>query len=118
MPFIRLETTETIPADRKAALCEKLSRTCAETIGKPEQYQLAAVVDGLTMRFGGKPGPAAFVDIRSIGGLTAEKNRKLSERVCRLLAEELKLPGERVYLNMLEVPGGSWGHDGETFGGT
>ncbi len=117
MPLIRLETTETIPADQKIALCQRLSRACAETIGKPESYQMAVVRDGVAMAFAGKPGPAAFVDVRSIGGLTPEVNRKLAERVCKLVTESLRIPGERIYLNMLDVPGSSWGHDGETFAG-
>jgi phenylpyruvate tautomerase len=117
MPFIRLETTETIPPDSKASLCAKLSKACAEAIGKPEKYVMAAVHDQLTGSMSGKPGPTAFVEIRSIGGLTPEVNRALAEKVCRLLAESLNIPGERVYLNMLDVKGNAWGHDGTTFGG-
>lgn len=118
MPLIRLQTTETITADQKTSLCRKLSRACAETIGKPEGYQMAVVQDGLTISLGGKPGPAAFVEVRSIGGLGPDVNRRLAERVCALLAESLKIPGDRVYLNMHDVPGADWGHDGGTFGGT
>jgi phenylpyruvate tautomerase len=116
MPYIRLETTETIPADCKAPLCAKLSKACAETIGKPEEYQMAVVQDGLTIFRSGKPGPAAFVEIRSIGGLGPEVNRKLSERICQLLAESLRIPADRVYLNMRNVAASDWGHDGSTFG--
>ncbi len=117
MPLIRLDTTETIPADQKAALCQKLSKACAGTIGKPESYQMAVVRDGVAMSFAGTPGPVAFVEVRSIGGLTPEVNRKLAEKVCKLVTETLKIPGERIYLNMLDVPATAWGHDGDTFAG-
>ena len=116
MPLVRLETTEKLQADQKAALCARLSAICAETIGKPEEYQMAVVLDGLTIQRSGKTGPAAFVDIRSIGGLTRKVNQVLSEKICRLLQQELGISGDRVYLNMTDVPGDRWGHDGTTFG--
>ncbi len=116
MPLVRLETTEELAPDRKASLCAALSRLCAETIGKDEEYQMAIVADRVTMLRSGKPGPAAFVDVRSIGGLTPKVNVFLSERICRLLREELGIPGDRVYLVMANVRADDWGHDGGTFG--
>ena len=116
MPFIRLETTERLTPDVKASLCAKLSRLCAEGIGKPEGYVMAIVQDAVTMLHAGAPGPAAFADVRSIGGLSPKVNRALAEGLCRLLAETLSIPGERVYLNFTEVTSSHWGHDGTTFG--
>ena len=43
-------------------------------------------------------------------------NRAIAERVCRLLGESLHIPGDRVYLNMVDVAADHWGHDGATFG--
>ena len=64
----------------------------------------------------GEPGDAAFVDIRSIGGLTADVNRKLSQQVCKLLNDSLGIPPDRVYLNFADVEAGNWGFNGSTFG--
>jgi hypothetical protein len=89
----------------------------AEVIGKPEQYVQAIVHQGkdhVSVLHGGAEGPSAFVEVRSIGGLSAKVNRTLSERICALLAEQ-KIPGERVYLNFVDVPATNWGHDGATF---
>jgi phenylpyruvate tautomerase len=116
MPYIKLETTETVAADAKRGLCEKLSRLCAETIGKPEQYVQALVVDGVAMVHGGERGPAAFVDVRSIGGLGSKVCQGLAAKVCALLDQTLGVPGSRVYLNFTEVAAAKWGHDGSTFG--
>jgi len=63
----------------------------------------------------GADGPTAFVDVRSIGGLSAKVNRALAARVCQLLGE-VGIPGGRVYLNFTDVPASHWGHDGSTFG--
>ena len=116
MPLVRLETTEKLPPDKKAALCAELSKLCAELIGKPEEYMMAIVADGLSILRSGEPGPAAFVDVRSIGGLGPKVNRALAERICGLLERALGIPGGRVYLNMLDVAARDWGHDGTTYG--
>jgi hypothetical protein len=44
----------------------------------------------------GSPGDAAFVDVRSIGGLTRVVNRKLSQKVCQLLHDSLGIPPNRI----------------------
>jgi phenylpyruvate tautomerase PptA (4-oxalocrotonate tautomerase family) len=64
----------------------------------------------------GNPGAAAFVDVRSIGGLTNNVNRKLSQQVCKLLNDSLGVPENRVYLNFTEVEASNWGWNGSTFG--
>jgi len=61
MPLIKLDTTERLSDEAKKTLCTKLSRICAETIGKPETYVMVAVADGLAMLHAGKPGPAATI---------------------------------------------------------
>jgi phenylpyruvate tautomerase len=116
MPLIKLETTETLTAAGRRGLCEKLSKLCAAEIGKPEQYVQALVVDGVAMLHGGVAGPAAFVDVRSIGGLSAKVCQALAAQVCALLDRDLGVPGARVYLNFTEVAAAKWGHDGSTFG--
>jgi phenylpyruvate tautomerase len=116
MPLIKLETTETVAAETKRNLCAKLSRLVAETIGKPEQYVQALVVDGVAMLHGGEPGPAAFVDVRSIGGLSTKVCDGLAAKICALLDRDLGVPGARVYLNFTDVSAAKWGHDGGTFG--
>ncbi|HEY3354810.1 MAG TPA: phenylpyruvate tautomerase MIF-related protein [Polyangia bacterium] len=115
MPLIKLETTAALDDLEQRTLCGKLSRLAAEVIGKPEQYVQAIVQGGLTMLHGGAAGPAAFVDVRSIGGLSPAVNRTLTERICGLLAN-LGIPSERVYLNFTDVSPSAWGHDGATFG--
>ena len=68
------------------------------------------------MLMSGKSGEAAFVDIRGIGGLNGETNRKLSQQVCTLLLDSLGISPDRVYLNFTDVEAGNWGWNGSTFG--
>jgi phenylpyruvate tautomerase PptA (4-oxalocrotonate tautomerase family) len=115
MPLLKLETTVIVPEDKRKALLASLSKAVAGAIGKPEQYVMVTIGEA-AITMSGKPGDAAFVDIRSIGGLSGDVNRKLSQQVCKLLADSLGLPPDRVYLNFTDIDAGSWGWNGNTFG--
>jgi phenylpyruvate tautomerase len=115
MPLLKLETTVVLPEDKRKALLASLSKTVAETIGKPEQYVMVTA-SRAAMLMAGNPGDAAFVDVRSIGGLTGEVNRKLTLQVCELLAAFLGIPQVRIYLNFTDVGAANWGWNGSTFG--
>jgi phenylpyruvate tautomerase PptA (4-oxalocrotonate tautomerase family) len=64
----------------------------------------------------GKTGPAAFLDIRSIGSINSRVNRKISQDVTLLLQSALGIPSDRVYLSFNDVDGANWGWNGSTFG--
>ena len=115
MPLLRLETTAALPEDKAQTLVSSLSKVVAGTIGKPEQYVMVSISKA-AMLMSAKSGEAAFVDIRSIGGLSDDVNRKLSQQVCKLLNESLGIPSERIYLNFTDVDAGNWGWNGSTFG--
>ena len=115
MPLLKLETTVALADDKKQALLASLSQIVAGTIGKPEQYVMV-VISPAAILMSGKPGPAAFVDIRSIGGLGGNVNQQLAQKVGSLLKESLGVPPDRIYLNYTDVSAGNWGGNGDTFG--
>ena len=115
MPLLKLQTTVAIPADKRKGLMSSLSKAVAATIGKPEQYVMVTVDQG-SIIISGSEGDAAFVDIRSIGGLTGEVNRKLSQQVSKLLGDSLGIAPERVFLNFTDVPASHWGWKNATLG--
>jgi phenylpyruvate tautomerase len=115
MPLLKLETTAVIPEGKQKTLLASLSKATAETIGKPEQYVMVTASQ-TAMVMSGNPGDAAFVDIRSIGGLGEDVNRKLSQQVCKLLKDSLGILPDRVYLNFTDVKASNWGWNGSTFG--
>src|SRR5262245_6742478 len=102
MPLLKLETTVAISEDKRNGLLASLSKAVAGTIGKPEQYVVVSISQA-AMVMSGKPGDAAFVDVRSIGGLSGEVNRKLSQQICKLLNDSLGIPPERAYVNFADV---------------
>ena len=115
MPLLKLETTFAFSDDQRQQLLASLSKTVADCIGKPEQYVMVTIGPAAIL-MSGKPGDAAFVDVRSIGGLSADVNRQISQRVCALLAQSLRVPQNRVYVNFTDVKAGNWGWNGSTFG--
>jgi len=115
MPLLKLETNVALADDKKKALLAALSKITAGAIGKPEQYVMVTISPAAAL-MSGKPGNAAFVDIRSIGGLNGNVNRQLAQKVCAALQESLGVPPDRIYLNFTDVPAGNWGWNGDTFG--
>jgi phenylpyruvate tautomerase len=115
MPLLKLETTVVLTDDQRKALLPSLSKILAETTGKPEGYVMITLSQS-AMLMSGKTGDAAFVDIRGIGGLSGDVNRRLSQKVCRLLNESLGVSPDRIYLNFTELEASNWGWKGNTFG--
>ena len=115
MPLLKLETTVVLTQDQRQALLASLSKTVAETICKPQQYVMVAASQA-AMQMSGSAGDAAFVDVRSIGGLSDDVNRKLSQKVSQLLHDSLGIPPNRIYLNFTDVQASHWGWNGSTFG--
>jgi phenylpyruvate tautomerase PptA (4-oxalocrotonate tautomerase family) len=115
MPLLKLETTVVLTEEKRSALLAALSKAVAEGIGKPEQYVMVTLSPAAIL-MSGKAGDAAFVDVRSIGGLSGDVNRRLSQRVCQVLEDSLHIAPNRVYLNFSNVEGRNWGSDGSTFG--
>ena len=115
MPLLKLETTVPLPEEKGKPLLTALSKTGAGAIGKPEQYVMVTASHS-AMVMSAKAGEATFVDIRSIGGLDSETNRKLSQQICKLLKDSLGIAFDRVYQNFTDVEAGNWGWNGSTFG--
>lgn len=115
MPLMKLSTSVTLSDEKRNELLDSLSKILAETIGKPEQYVMVTISTE-SMIMSGKKGDSAFADVRSIGGLNRDTNRKIAQRLCLLLKESLSIPPDRVYLNFADVSSGNWGWNGSTFG--
>jgi len=115
MPLLKLETTVALTEAKQNALLAALSKLIAEGIGKPEQYVMVVVRQSAVL-MSGKPGEAAFVDLRSIGGLSGVVNRRLTQGVCEVLKEQLGISPDRVYVNFTDVRAANWGWNGNTFG--
>ena len=115
MPLLKIETSAVPDEEARNALVAGLSEIVAGDIGKPEKYVMVSFVSS-AMTMSGQRGDAAFVDIRSIGGLGPETNKRLAKDVCELLGTSLGLSKDRVYMNFTDVSASDWGWNGSTFG--
>ena len=115
MPLIKIE----IPVEASDALKEEIlteaSLIVSKNTGKPEQYVMVTLSQA-DFAMAGEPTPAAFVDVRGIGGINAENNGGLTKDICRLLQTTLNIAPEKVYITFTDVPAQNWGHNGVTFG--
>jgi phenylpyruvate tautomerase PptA (4-oxalocrotonate tautomerase family) len=116
MPLVRLQTNKPLTPELTKELGTELSRAVAELIGKPERYVMTIVDAGSFMSLGGEEGAAAFIEVRSIGGLSPKVNAALCERLCSVTAKLATIAPTRIYLNFVDVAATNWGQDGRTFG--
>ncbi len=115
MPLIKMETSVSVSDSQKSELALALSKIVAEATSKPEQYVMA-VVSEAAISMAGEMGPAAFLQICSIGALNREVNTDISRKTAALLEKSINIPIERVYLSFNDVSAVNWGWNGRTFG--
>lgn len=116
MPLIKMQTSIKCSDEQKSELAKALSSICASGIGKPESYVASLVEDDATFAFGGEVQGAAFVEVKSIGGLNGSVNGALSASICEYLESTLGISGDLIYINFTDVPASHWGCNGSTFG--
>jgi phenylpyruvate tautomerase len=115
MPLLKLDTSVALSDEMKRDLLPRLSKIVAETLGKPEDYVMVTI-NSSAILMAGKPGDAAFVDIRSIGSLSLAVNQQLSKNICTLLKDSLGIAPHCVFLNFSDIDAMNWGWKGSTFG--
>ena len=115
MPLLMIHSSVPVPKEKEEGLLQAASRALAAATGKPEKYVMVTLSECRAV-FAAKTGPAVFADVRGIGGLSPEVNRKASQELCRLFREQLAVPADRVYITFTDVPAVNWGFDSRTFG--
>ena len=114
MPLLKIHTNQTIDETLRAALLKKASQTVAEQLGKPERYVMVALEADRPMLFAGSDAPLAYLELKSIG-LPIQATPKLSQALCALMAEQLNLSQDRVYIEFADAVPQMWGWNGATF---
>ena len=115
MPYLKLTTNIAISEEQSPKLLSQFSRLLAQETGKPERYVMVELTGSKDMLFAGGNEPLAFVECKSIG-LSTQQAKSLSASISQLLASNLKLSAERVYIEFSNCPGDFWGWNGSTFG--
>ena len=111
MPSINLKTS--LKLEEKNELLKAISSELSSLTGKPENYVMTSIDDGVAMTFSGTSDPCCYVEIKSIGSLNPSK---MSEIFCQIISTQIGIPSERIYIEFSDVPANLWGWDGRTFG--
>lgn len=115
MPLIKLLVSTSVPEAAKNKVLMGLSGIVVKATGKPPAYTMATLEEGKII-MGGRNDPAAFADVRGIGGFSPSVNKQISKDVADLLKKELGIKPENVYLTFTDVAASNWGWNGGTFG--
>ena len=114
MPYLKIQTNvELIPTSR-AETMKRISARTAELLGKPERYVMVALQDGTSMLFDGSDEPLAFLELKSLG-LPEDQTATFSEKLCAVIAEELEVSTDRIYIEFASPERHLFGWNSATF---
>jgi phenylpyruvate tautomerase PptA (4-oxalocrotonate tautomerase family) len=114
MPYLAIQTNQKLGADQTATLLQKSSKTVSDILGKPESYVMVSIQDAVPMLFAGKPDPAAYLQLKSLG-LPESSTADFSRALCDVVNQELAVAPERIYIEFSEPERHMWGWNNETF---
>ncbi len=113
MPYLKIQTNQTVTSEQAQALINKASKLVASELGKPEHYVMVALSPPVPMVFAGSDAPTAYLELKSIG-LPESRTADLSKTLCQLM-EDLDISQDRVYIEFADAPRAMWGWDAKTF---
>lgn len=113
MPYIDLKTNVAVSEEKKTALKSALGQAITLLPGKSEQWLMVGIQPAYDLWFQGSDAPAAMIHVEVLGGADPAAYEKMSGALCRICAEELGLPQNRVYVCYSETE--NWGWNGSNF---
>ncbi len=115
MPLLKLQLTEDLSDTKIESMHSGLCEIVSGVFSKPSSY-IMIIVEKADISMAGKCGKAAFIELRSIGGITQKNTTAFAELVTRYVTSETGIPVDRIYINFSDIPGSLWGWNGSTFG--
>lgn len=113
MPMIKVETTVSLPKEKRDVLKAELGKAIS-IMGKPESYLMINLVDQQDLYFGGnKLDKGAYVEIKALGSVNGVKSNSMTAKVCEILESQLGIPGDAVYVSYFGTA--NWGWNGSNF---
>ena len=113
MPFIDTKVTMKVTPEKKEIIKQELGRRIS-VLNKTETYLMVGIEDGYDLWFGGKKlEKGAYVAVSLLGDAPKASYEKMTEQVCQLMAEQLDIPGNAVYVTYHPVQ--NWGWNGSNF---
>jgi len=110
MPLMIIRTSAQFSEEKAEELLKAATKVITD-LGKPESHAMV-LIQKVIGSMGGKPGPVAFVEFKSMVGLTHEFNHKFVEHLTPVLEDLLGITGHNIYINFTTVPETTWGWEG------
>lgn len=114
MPYISIQTNQTISENESQDILKKVSHGTAEILGKPESYVMVALQPNTPMCFAGSNEPSAYVQLKSLG-LPESSTAEFSQALCSLINTALDVSPERTYIEFSAPQRHMWGWNNKTF---
>ena len=114
MPLIRVQTSQPEPQNVNDLL-QTLSAKLAGYLRKPESYVMTSFQGGVPMTFGGTFDPVCFIEVKSIGQMSNRQTQEMSADFCEVIANNLDVPPNRIYIDFADAEGYLWGWNSSTF---
>jgi phenylpyruvate tautomerase len=116
MPLIKVQSSIAAPAQTEVeTMLKSLSAALAKHTGKPESYIMTAFEPGVAMTFGGTTDPTCYVEIKSVGTMSPQQTKSMSQEFCSSLEDALGVSQNRIYIEFNDSKGSMWGWNGSTF---
>lgn len=117
MPLIKVQTSIADPGSTQVStLLKTLSSALAKHTCKPEAYVMTLFESDQSMTFGGTTAPTCYVEVKSVGSMTADQTRAMSQDFCQQIHQALGVALDRIYIEFADAQGFMWGWNGQTFG--
>lgn len=115
MPYLQIMSSVAVRPDKREDFLKACTNLVSQSLGKPMAYVMVSL-DQTHMMMGEVEDPAVMVELRSLGGLSPEKNKELSEALCDAVELYLQIDPERIFINFFDLPRSHWGWNRNTFG--
>ena len=113
MPFIDSKITVPVSDEKKESIKTKLGRAIT-VLDKTETYLMVGFDDNYDLFMGGaKIEKGAYVSVSLFGNASSSAYSQMTGEICRILSEELDIPGDKVYVTYHGV--NDWGWNGSNF---
>lgn len=115
MPLVQVHTNVSPSDEEGRALLGRLSRLLSEHTGKDERWVMTRLVPGQAMTFAGTDAPAAYVEVKNLGGFAPDAAVALTAALTETLEDAIGVPPARVYVEMADPPRELFGWKRQTF---
>ncbi|MCI5727907.1 MAG: phenylpyruvate tautomerase MIF-related protein [Clostridium sp.] len=114
MPYIDSKVTINLTDTEMEHIKSELGKIINDIPGKSENYLMIGFQDNYPLFFKGKRLDfGAFIEVKLFGGVTEDYLNKVTQKICNLYSNELKIPQKAIYVKFEEVD--AWGWNGKNF---